>query len=62
VDIDLQRLDRRPRGLFSPEFVDEPLTREDLVRVQEQGGEQSALLGRPEGDRAIIVFGLDRPE
>jgi hypothetical protein len=46
VDVDLERRDGRAGRVLSPQRVDEPVARDDGVRVQEQQGEQRALLGR----------------
>ena len=62
VHVDLQRLGRSRRRVFSPEKVDRPLARDDLVRVQEQEYEEQALLRRPERNRASRDLRLDRPE
>ena len=47
-DVRLQRLRRGRRRALAPEIVDERVLRHDLVRAQEQRGEQRALLGAAE--------------
>src|SRR5205823_9402337 len=49
VDVDLQRLDGRARGLLAPERVDQPVPGVDFVRIQKENGEQGALLRRSQG-------------
>ena len=61
MDVYLERLHGRPRGLVSPQQVDETLPGEDFVGIEEQDREQGALLGRSERNRSL-VDGLDRPE
>jgi hypothetical protein len=46
VDVDLERGDRGARRLRSPERVDQPVARDDRVRMQEEKGQQGALLRR----------------
>jgi len=46
-DVDLERLHGAPRRTLPPERVDEPLLRHRLAGVEQQHGEQRALLGRP---------------
>ena len=46
-DVDLDELLCGSGWLIPPELVDQPIARHDLVRVQEQHGEQRALLWRP---------------
>jgi hypothetical protein len=52
----------RRRGVVAPELLDEPLARDDLVRVQDKKGEQRALLRAAERQRALRLCGLERPE
>ena len=49
-------------GGESPQLVDQPLAGHDLVRVQEQRGEDNALLDGHEGDRPMLVDHLEGTE
>ena len=49
VDVHLQRVRRSLGRLVAPQRLDEALARDDLVRVEEQVGEQRALLRPSEG-------------
>ena len=61
-DVDLNEL-RRARGWAgAPELIDEPIARDDLIGVQEQEGEQRALLRRPQRHRPALVPDLKRTE
>jgi hypothetical protein len=60
VDVDLQRLNGRPRRFRAPQRVDERLAGDDLVRAQQQQREQGALLRPAERERAAVYDGLDR--
>jgi len=62
VDVHLERRDRRAWGLLAPQSVDELVTRHHRVRVEEQDGQQRALLGRAERQRFAVVDDLDRSE
>ena len=62
VHVHLQRGDRRARRLRSPERVDEAVPRNDLVGVQEQEGQQGALLRGSEPQRAVVSDDLDRAQ
>lgn len=62
VHVDLERRHRGRRRFVGPEHVDEPVARDDRVRVQEQGGQQRALLRRSEGERAVVSDRLDRSQ
>ncbi len=58
-------LERRPGGLREvrhPELVDEPVAGDDLVGVQQQGGEQGALLRAAEPQDPAFFPDLERPE
>jgi len=44
------------------EFVDRPVTRDDLVGVQEQDGEERTLLRTAERQRAVLADGLERSQ
>ena len=53
-DVDLDRMRGGPRGVLTPEDVDEPIVRHDLAGMQQQNREQGALLRRAElGDRTV---------
>jgi hypothetical protein len=45
-----------------PEQVDELVDRDDLVRVEQQDGQERALLGRPEVREPSVLRDLERPE
>jgi len=62
VDVDLERGDGGTRRVGSPERVDEPVPRDDRVRVQQQQDEQGTLLRRAERERALIAQRLDRSQ
>ena len=62
VHVHLQRGDRRARRLGSPERVDEAVPGDDRVRVQEQEGQQGALLRGSERQRAVVPDDLDRAQ
>jgi hypothetical protein len=61
-DVNLKRLMGRFRPLVLPKGVDQPLARDDLVRVQEQDGEEGPLFGAAESERLAGVTHLERPE
>jgi len=46
----------------TPELVDEPVAGDDLVGVQQQGGEQGALLRAAEPQDPAFFPDLERPE
>jgi hypothetical protein len=49
--------------LFAPDVLDQPLIGHDLVRTEQQRGEDGALLGPAEFDRpAVRVLGAERAE
>ena len=58
----LQRVQRRCRRPLDPELLDQASCRDQLVRMQEQQREESALLSPPEGDRAITIRDLEGAE
>ena len=54
---------RRGRGRpIAPDLVDEPIERDDLVRMKQQQREDRPLLLTPEWKRTTTDPGLDRPE
>ena len=58
-------LERRPGGVGrrgTPELVDEPVAGDDLVGVQQQEGEQGALLRAAELQDPAFFTDLERPE
>jgi quercetin dioxygenase-like cupin family protein len=59
VHVHLERRDGGPRGLGAPESVDDPVSRCDRVRVQEQEGQQGALLRRSQRERPFVPDDLD---
>ena len=54
-DVDLDRVPSRFGGFLSPERVDQPVARHDVVRVEEQDREQGASLLPPERDRCSVA-------
>jgi hypothetical protein len=62
VHVHLQRRDRRPRRVGSPQDIDEAIPRHDCVRVQQQDGEKRALLRRSQRERPIVADGRDRSQ
>jgi hypothetical protein len=61
-DVHLQRLLGRLRRLVLPQGLDQAVTRDDLVRVQKQNGEQGALLAAVEIDLSPVLRHLERAE
>ena len=61
-DVPLERSPRGRRRLPVPELVHQPVGRDDLVRLQEEEGEDGALPRSAEGDRAALAAGLERPQ
>jgi hypothetical protein len=62
VDVDLQRLDRRPWRVGSPEVIDELVARDDSVRAEQEDSQQRALLRPSERERPVLGLGLDRAQ
>src|SRR5215216_687835 len=62
-DVNLEHL-RGGRGhALAPEIIDQALTGDGAARVQQQVGQQGALLRAPEPDRVpLVVFGFHWPE
>ena len=48
--------------MISPELVDQPVTREDLVGVHEQQRQQRTLLRTRERQRPLPVMDLERTQ
>ena len=46
----------------APEFVDQPVARDDLVRVQQEDHEEGALLRPTDRDDSAVLPDLERPE
>ena len=61
-DVRLQRLQRCGRRARSPKIVDQPVSRDDLIGVQQQNRQQRPLLVATEPDRAIPIADLQRTE
>ena len=59
--VHLKRLLRARGGVLSPQLVDQAVARHDLVRVQQEDGQQRALLGAPKADGAVPQAHLERP-
>ena len=61
-DVHLNRLHGRGRRPLPPELVDEPVARDDLVRAEEQHGEERLLLGGAERHGQSVVEHVQRTE
>jgi hypothetical protein len=61
-DVHVEDVGGRFGRLARPEVVDQPVGRHDLAGVQEQRGEQRALLGAPETERLPSTTDFERPE
>src|SRR5215212_10391225 len=61
-DVPLQRRRGRRRWLPVPELVDQPVARDDAVRVKHQKRENRALLPTPKRDGAPVFPYFDRPK
>lgn len=61
-DVDLDRLPRARGRVIVPEAVDQPVDRDDIVPVEEEEGEERALLPRPDGDALAAVLDFQRPK
>lgn len=59
VHVHLERRDGGPRRLGAPESVDDPVSRCDRVRVQEQQRQQGPLLRRSQRERPCVPDDLD---
>lgn len=62
MHVHLQRRHRRSRRLVAPQHIDQAISWHDRVRVQQQEGEQSALLRRSQGERSVVSDGRDRSQ
>ncbi len=58
----LQRGDRGSRWLLAPECVDEPVDRDHTAGLEQQEGENGALLQAAEKDRTRLLIHLQRSE
>ena len=58
----LDDLDRAVRGTLAPQLFDNSVGRDRLVRVQEQQGEEGALLAACDGNSPIPVADFERSE
>ena len=54
--------DRRRRARSSPERVDQPVVRDELVRVEQEHREQRPLLGRANTENVAVHRDLERRE
>ena len=61
-DVGLDDVPRFLRRFFAPDLVDERLGRHELIRADEQMGEDRALLRSPEWDRSAPRVDLQWPE
>ena len=61
-DVDLERFLCRLRRVVLPQRVDQPVIRDNVVGIEEQHGEQGALLGTAEIDGLPIRKHLQRAE
>ena len=61
-DVHLQRGAGGLGRVVAPELVDQPLGRDDAVRLEQQQREHGALLARAEIQRDAVTVGLERPE
>ena len=61
-DVDLDDLRGRRRRLVAPELVDQAVNRNDLVRPQQEDGEQRTLLRSSERQDTSTVSDLERAE
>jgi len=62
VHLHLKRVPRRLLRLLAPERVDQPVARDDLVRVQQQAGEERRLPTLSEPDGTACVDDFERSE
>ena len=61
-DVDLQRLGRRPWGSLAPQRLDQPVARDDAIRVEQENGKQGAVFRGADVDRATFVENLQRTQ
>jgi hypothetical protein len=60
--VNVERVTRRRRRAFAPQFLGEMVVRDTLVRVEEQRGEQRALFPTAERDNPIAIPDRKRSE
>jgi hypothetical protein len=61
-EVDVERGCDRARTLRAPDALDQALTRDGFVRVQEQEREQGSLPRSAERERLAVDVGFERPE
>jgi hypothetical protein len=61
-DVDLERLSRLRRRALVPERVDQPIAGDDPVGLEEQHGQQCALLCSAQVDLLSVVHDLERTQ
>jgi hypothetical protein len=61
-DLDVEAVAGCPGRSVAPQLVDQPITGDHLVRVQEEKSEQSSWLRAAERHRAAFLKNLDWPE
>jgi hypothetical protein len=61
-DLDVEAVSGGPGRSIGPERVDEPVSRDDFVRVEEQEGQEGAGLRATQRERAAVPEGFDRPQ
>ena len=61
-DVVLDDLRGRRRRPLAPELVDDPIGRDRLIAMEEEKGEQGALLAAPERNLPFALANLERPE
>src|SRR5439155_3475831 len=61
-DVDLECLPSRFGRLLAPECVDQAVGRDNLVRIQQQHGEQAPLFRTAHVERSLAVEHLERTE
>jgi hypothetical protein len=62
ADLDPERIVPISTELIAPELVDEPVSRDRLVGVDEEQGEQCLLAGRSEREPFPVSPGLELPQ
>ena len=61
-DVDVEALRGVRRRMRAPDVLDQPVGRDDLVRVHEQHREHGARLAFRQRQRAVLADRLERPE
>ena len=61
-DLHVQAVPRRPGRALGPERLDESISRDDLVRVDQEERQQRARLRAPQRKRAVLADCFDGPE